>query len=821
VYQQQVSDNWFFKQRDPEQSLLADFASEQGWHGATVPGVVQVDLLATGRIPDPHYGLNEQEVAWVGDEEWLYRTTFDCPQAAGSANFIDLCFDGLDTVATVWLNGVEILNSDTMFVPHRVPVKHLLRPDGNEVWLHFAPSLAVSRAREQQYGRRNVANGDSSRIYLRKAQYAYGWDWGPTLLTAGPWLPVRLEAYDARIQDVACEPDISDDHASATLHVRVQIDTPTMGVSQAEVVLRDPQEQLIATAVVPVTGASLSQTFSIRNPALWWPRGYGEQPLYRVDVRLLDENKQDVDSITRRIGLRQVRLVQEPLAGEEGTTFYFAVNDVPLFCGGANWIPGDTLLPRMAAGEYRRLVEAAAEANMVMLRVWGGGIYEHEAFYDACDELGVLVWQDFMFACGVYPAYEAFVASVHTEAEAQVRRLRHHPSIVLWCGNNEDYQMGPYDANITDHFETTGLPARTLYEQVLPQVCERLDPTRPYWPGSPFGGSQPNDSHIGDRHTWEIWHSPVAPYSEFARYEGRFISEFGMMSYPDRATIDAFAPPEERYPHSRTLEFHNRSDDGPRRLALYLTDTLRVPADLDAHIYATQFVQAEALGTALRSWRRQWRGAGAFRVGGALIWQLNDCWPAISWSLLDSVERRKPAYYVVKRELAPLALGIEQGATANNIRVWGMNGTLQTTGGVLLLSRWSLQGELLARVEQQVTLSANGCSEFEILLVDQAKTGTPTVMQARLMEGGNVLARAALWPTPFKYLHMPDPGVAYEYLEMGDVQVATQRPAKGVWLSTRDDVVWSDNMLDLFPDDPQIIHATGVDDQQIRMRWLD
>lgn len=564
VHQQHLTDNWVFKQRDPEKTIVSDFASDQGWLAATVPGVVQMDLLASGHIPDPHYGLNEQQVAWVGEAEWLYRTSFDLPQVASTTPCIDLCFDGLDTVATVWLNGEEILADDNMFIPHRIPVKHLLRPHNNELWLHFASSLATSHAREQRYGQRNAANSDTSRVYLRKAQYAYGWDWGPTLLTVGPWQAVKLEAYDARVQDVVCEPLISDDHASAMMHIQVQIDNPHREVYQAELVLRDPQGNFIATTVVPVAGASLTHTFSIHNPSLWWPRGYGEQSLYQVQVRLLDEHEQEIDQISRRSGLRRVCLVQEPLTDESGTTFYFSINDMPIFCGGANWIPGDTMLPRMDEGKYRRLVEAAAEANMVMLRVWGGGIYEHEAFYDACDELGILVWQDFMFACGVYPAHESFVASVCAEAEAQIRRLRHHPSIVLWCGNNEDYLMGQYDAEITDHFEATALPARTLYEQILPQICELLDPTRPYWPGSPFGGPQPNDPHVGDRHTWEIWHPPIAPYQDFARYVGRFVSEFGMMSYPDRTTIDSFAPLDECYPQSRSLEFHNRSDDGPR-----------------------------------------------------------------------------------------------------------------------------------------------------------------------------------------------------------------------------------------------------------------
>src|SRR5579859_2045262 len=669
-----LSANWQLKVRDPATSLPDDFAAGEGWLPASAPGVVQLDLLAAGRIPDPFYGLNENEVQWVGERDWLYRCGFEVTAEVLAQPQLDLCFDGLDTYATVWLNGQQILVSDNMFVPQRVPVKNRLQAGRNELRILFESALRRGKEIEAQYGKRPLWNGDSSRLYVRKAQYHYGWDWGPTLMTAGPWRGVRLEAYGARIAELHAPSELSADLESATLRVTVNVAGLADGASVA-LELLDPQGKRVAAATAPLAGARADHQFLFGSPQLWWPNGYGDQALYTL-VASLERDGQVLHRAEQRLGLRRLRLVQEPVLDEPGTTFLFEVNNTPIFGGGANWIPADSFTPRLTRQRYGQLLQLAAEAHMTMLRVWGGGIYEDDAFYDWCDELGLLVWQDFMFACGLYPAHEAFAESVRQEAQANVRRLRHHPSLALWCGNNEDYQLAnsihAYDVTFNGDHRASKFPARYLYEQVLPEVCAALDPARPYWRASPYGGPDANSRIEGDRHTWDVWHGVVAPYQDYPNYSGRFVSEFGMLSFPALSTLESFTPPDERYAQSRTVEHHNKAGGGVPRVATYISENIRYPVSLEAYIYATQFIQAEALASAYRGWRLRWGGPGRYAVAGALVWQLEDCWPVSSWAIVDWALRLKPAYYVVRRELAPLVLGL--APAEGGAEVWVVNG---------------------------------------------------------------------------------------------------------------------------------------------------
>jgi beta-mannosidase len=825
-----LDSNWQVKQRDLAQSLASDFAISEGWLPANVPGTVQQDLLAAGRILDPFIGRNEEEVQWVGECDWLYRCTFDLPVGFEEAEVITLCFDGLDTFSTVWLNGVQVLVSDNMFIPHRVQVggrdksgPYKLRPGSNSLHLLFESALRIGQERQAQYGMRTLGGkGDTDRVYVRKAQYHYGWDWGPTLLTTGPWRPIRLEAHSIRISDFTCPADVAADLNSATLPVSITLETSNTSPSvnmTLQVALHTPAGEIIDEVLFPVTGSEMQHTFKINSPELWWPNGYGRQPLYRL-VATLKQDTEEIDQYELGLGLRRLQLIQRPLEDEPGTTFLFEINNTPIFCSGANWIPADSFLPRISHERYRKWLQLAASANMVMLRLWGGGIYKSDIFYDLCDELGLLVWQDFMFACGLYPALNWFQESVRSEAEASVRHLRHHPCIALWCGNNEDYMianaMGVYDPSFEGDFITTQFPARAIYEHLLPQVCAALDPTRPYWPGSPYGGSNVNDPTVGDQHVWDVWHGKVADYHDYPRFSGRFVSEFGMQAFPDIATIASVAPPTERYPQSRTLDHHNKALDGPRRLAAYLIDNVRIPADLEGYIYATQFVQAEALAAAIRGWRRRWRGPGREAVAGALIWQLDDCWPVTSWALVDYLFRPKPAYYVVRREFAPLTVGLAQ-LSKENAEVWAVNGTTDIVEAELEVQLWTLEGELVAQERQPVTLAPNQATE---LGQPGFRRGDSQVLAARLFQQGEVVARTTLWPEPFKYLTLPDPGIKIEHLDADLLRIHATRPAKGVWLSAGDEVQWSDNMLDLLPGDAQTIKALQLGETEVQARWL-
>ncbi len=838
-----LSTNWRLKQRNPARALAEDAAAPDGWIAASVPGTVHQDLMAAGRIPDPFIGLNEREVQWVGEADWLYRCAFHLDPALLQAEQLDLCLDGLDTFATVWLNGQQVLSSDNMFIPQRVPVASLLRPGENELWLLFESALRRGRQRQAEYGVLTAWNGDFSRLYVRKAQYAFGWDWWPCLITAGPWQPIRLEAYAQRIIDVHCPADVAPDLSRASLPVSVTIASGNRPLDAAGLAVHlelfSPAGDVIAEAALPVTSNQVEHRFEVAQPHLWWPRGAGargaaenagtqfpqapaakgagQQPLYRLVVTL-QQNGAALDRRALRLGLRRLRLVQEPLADEPGSTFLFEINNTPIFCGGANWIPADAFLPRISPETYRASLQAAVDANMNMLRVWGGGIYESDVFYDLCDELGLLVWQDFAFACGLYPAHGWFQASVKAEAEAAVRRLRHHPSLALWCGNNEDYQIaesvGAYHAAFAGDFSQTRFPAREIYERLLPAVCAALDPTRPYWPGSPYGGASVHDQTVGDRHTWDIWHGQMADYHEYPRFAGRFVSEFGMQSLPSLATIAACAPPEERYPQSRTLDFHNKATDGPRRLVAYLNDTVRIPADLEDYIYATQLLQAEALAAAYRGWRRRWGGPGRYAVAGALVWQLNDCWPVTSWSIMDASLHLKPAWYVIKRELAPLVVGLAR--TAGGAEVWAVNGRQTALEAALVLRLFRLDGQQVREERRQIVLPPNQAAALGTFAYDGE---SPLVAGAQLLVQGTVMARAALWPEPFKYLTLPDPELELTRLDESKLHLRVARPAKGVWLWA-EGVRWSDNMLDLLPGDEQIISAQGLGMSEVQARWL-
>jgi beta-mannosidase len=583
---------------------------------------------------------------------------------------------------------------------------------------------------------------------------------------------------------------------------------------QVRLELAGPGGEPLAEQTIPAAERA-RHGFLVLQPQLWWPNGHGGQPLYTLRATLLGPDGASIDERALRLGLRRVRLLQEPVAGEPGTSFCFEVNGRPIFGGGANWIPADSFTTRLKADTYRELLTLAAGANMAMLRIWGGGIYEDEIFYDLCDKLGLLVWQDFMFACGVYPAHEAFVASVRAEAEAQVRRLRNHACLALWCGNNEDYQiaqsLGLYDHG-SDPERDERFPARRIYERLLPEVCAELDPARIYWPGSAYGGANSQDQTVGDRHTWDVWHGVMAPYQAYTRYEARFVSEFGMQAAPALATLEAVLPPEERHPQSRTLEHHNKAEGGPRRLAAYLSDNIRAGDDLASYCYATQLVQAEALGHAYRTWRRRWHGPGRYAVSGALVWQLNDCWPVVSWAVVDSALRPKAALAAIRRELAPLALGLmHEGEGA---ALWAVNGTPEPVTATLELRRCDLAGAVEPLERRQVTLAPLAATELGV-----APAPGEAVLAARLLKGDETLARAALWPEPLKYLALPDPGLSIASLGDDRVELRVERPAKGVILDGGDGVAWADNYLDLLPDEPRTIAAPGLGGREARARW--
>ncbi|KAK6078935.1 Beta-mannosidase B 2 [Seiridium cupressi] len=836
-----IDQQWTFKQADKDDSTYLPVAQ--------FPTNVHLDLLSHKLIPDPFIGKNELDVQWIGEQVWVYRTVFKTPSGAGGSAKAVLAFDGLDTFATVVLNGETILQTENMFLPERVDVSSILRKDGeNELVITFDSAYLrgwklVEEHPDHKWG---CWNGDSSRLAVRKSQYHWGWDWGPALLTCGPWRPISLEIYEARISDLWCDVDVVDSLKTATVKINTAIEGSPAKV-RFDVSLNNQ-----SLASQEVEGADA--TFTINDPELWYPVRYGNQPLYTIKATLLSDG-QEIDSVSKKIGLRKARLVQRPLKEQPGTSFFFEVNNIPLFCGGSDWIPADNFIPRISKEKYHDWVKLVADGNQFMIRVWGGGIYEEQAFYDACDELGILVWQDFMFGCGNYPAWPKLLESIKKEAEENIKLLRHHPSIVIWAGNNEDYQYAESE-NLTwdqhDHnaegWLKTDFPARYIYEKILPDACKELIPTTYYHPGSPWGGVDTHDPTVGDIHQWNVWHGTQEKYQNFDKLVGRFVSEFGMEAFPSVKTIDAFLPlgkdDPDRYPQSSTIDFHNKADGHERRIALYLVENMRyAPDPLEQFVYSTQLMQAECLASAYRLWKRQWKGPGREYCAGALVWQINDCWPVTSWAICDYYLRPKHAYFTVKREMAPISVGMTRRElktprdkytrvhidTKVEIEIWGSNLMLEDLEVDCVVKAWDVETgqETYSKTEvEKLLLPKNQSTEVVAMNVPVPKKGdeAKTVVASYLIRDGKQIARYVNWPEPLKYLHLQKPKQLKAELsdDTTSVAISAEVPVKGVALECEDDEIkFEDNLVDIVPGEAVTIAVKGAkQSSKITTRYL-
>ncbi|UNI21799.1 Beta-mannosidase [Purpureocillium takamizusanense] len=808
------------------------------------------DLLDAKRIPDPFLDRNERLVQWVGETDWEYECDF-VHQPDNDHSRQDLVLEGLDTFATVYLNEQLILISSNMFHRHRVIVTDKLQSGANILRITFRSALREGRALESKHGKLRAFNGDSSRVHVRKAPYHYGWDWGPILLTCGPYREIHLESYSSMAYDVFANPTVSEDLQRCTIDVSwgaaldqdavvdVTVTSPSKLVFQAQ-----------STLAAHETQGSVS--LDIPQPELWHPAGHGPQVFYDVEVQIRSSHGTSLHTSTSHIGIRRLRLVQEPLEGEPGTSFFIEVNNQPVYISGSNWIPDHSFLTALTQEDYKKSVEACLEGNQNMLRIWGGGIYEHDALYAECDRQGVLVWQDFMFACGQYPCYPEFAASVKREAVDQLKRLRQYCSVVIYAGNNEDYQVAEMlklDWDPNDHsgdWTKSNFPARTIYETILPAVVSEHSPGVPYHPASPWGGNGTEDRTVGDIHQWNVWHGSQEKYQLWDKLTGRFVSEFGMLGFPSAKSVSRFVTdPTQRYPQSAVLDHHNKADGSERRLALYVMENIRADSmRLDSWIYATQLMQAECLASAVRSCRRQWKGPGREYCGGQLIWQINDCWPVSSWSLIDFYGERKLAFFATKRDSAPLALGI--GRSTPELKklkspppqllgpphdlvdkeyvydVWAVNTTLQKAAVSVEVRLYDTQtGELRQTISlgNQI-LGANRSTE----LAEDCAVDDRTAVQAIMRHSdGSVVSRASDWPQPLKYVTLPTAyDIKLRVLE-GRVEISSDAPVKGLELYLADEereIRWDDNGVDVFPGDTYVVQGAGlVKGDDVRMRY--
>ncbi|KAL5534294.1 hypothetical protein ACEPAG_756 [Sanghuangporus baumii] len=819
-----LSSGWKWKERDNKLANVLEELSSEGWRPvhSGVPSEIHVELMHANLIPHPFEGFNEHKVGWVGEREWMYMTTlaFDKPS---SIEFAELEFEGLDTFCSIYLDGELLLETNNQFRTYQIQLNPANLKSENSLLLHFKCAKDIALSEEAKYGRVRAGScnlGHPSRVYVRKAQYDWRWDWGPELLTAGPYRPISLLTYTARISDLNPQAVVS-----ASLLPSLAIELALRGniksVADVTVTLRTRSGRIIKEQTIngrqlfpgPNASAELvSWSFRKSELQLRWPTGYGTQELYEVEATLLDENFSILDKQTKKVGFRRVRLIQEPLTQADkygkGTTFLFEINNVRKFIGGSNWVPGDAFLTTVTPERYRAWLKLMKDGNQNMVRLWGGGVYEPDIFYEICDELGLLVWQDFQFACGIYPGHDYFVANVEIEAEDNVRRLRHHPCMALFCGNNEDYQQ-----ILQWHGRSLyGLP-ESVYEEVLPKVVSSFTKDEvPYHRGSPYGGKgwDTADPTVGDIHQWNVW-AGTRVYHDYDILGGRFVSEFGIPSMPDMRTVNYWlrdTPESERYAQSKIMAQHDKAGSHERRFAFCLGDNFRYTSELETHVYNTQILQSDAMGYAYRMWRREWRGPGKEYTSGAIVWQINDSWPVTSWAIVDYFKRPKPAYYAIARELKQCSVGIFREVKKNLESDW------QTTETRKVALAPNQTTEILSTDIPEPPFEKASPFSVDLIQWQPKRTRTHTiVIGAKLLDAqsGEVLSRAADWPQPYRYYSPPDPGLNI-IVRDEMITVSAQRPVKGLVFSVREEenVRWTDNGVDVMPGDSQVIKATGL-----------
>lgn len=777
-------------------------AGTSEWLPATVPGGVHTDLLALGRISDPFVADNELAAQWVAEAGWEYRRTFTVDESLLGATRVFLVCEGLDTLADVLLNGTPVGHADNMFHAHRWEVRELLRPGENVLEIRFASP--VREARERDEARRLPRVNDMvlpGGAYLRKAPSHFGWDWAPTLPAIGIWRDVSLEGFTAaRLQDVHLRQ--RHERGRVTLGATVQAeswgDAPL--VVRLTVTAPDGRRVVARSGLDPVSAAGDLRAV-IRDPELWYPNGYGAQPLYGVEVALL-EGRAVLDRRSFQVGLRTIELREDP--DEWGRSFRFVVNGVPIFAKGANWIPADSFPTRVTPARLEHLVRSAAEANHNMLRAWGGGYYEDERFYDLCDRYGILVWQDFMFACAVYPLHDpAFLENVRQEVAETVRRLRHRACLALWCGNNE-MEVGWVEWGWSRP-DTQDLEAadRHFFYGTLPAWLRALDPDHPYWPSSPSShdlSEHPNSTAVGDSHLWDVWHA-LKPISHYRTEAPRFASEFGLQSLPTLPTIATYAGPADRNMTSYVMEHHQRHPNGNGKMVAYLAAHFRLPTSFSALVYLTQVLQAEAMRVGVEHWRRI-----RARCSGTLYWQLNDCWPVASWSGIDHEGRWKALHYASRRFYAPVLLSIDDQGDRMGLHV--TNDSTDAWEGEVRWALETLAGEVLGGGVDRV--AALPTATTLVAVHDVGPDVTPgtrrrLVVVAELWKDGTRRSLACIPLVPDKHLELRDPEIALRVapvVEDGarrlEIRATAGSLARFVELALEGaDVVFSDNYFDL------------------------
>jgi beta-mannosidase len=771
-------------------------AGTQEWLPASVPGGVHTDLLALGRIPDPFVGDNEKRLSWMAESAWIYQRQFTVSADLIKQPRIELVCDGLDTLAALSLNGQELGRTANMFRQYRFDVKPLLTAGENILTIAFDSPVRYCAPQQAARPMPGVSQAIPGGPHLRKAPCQFGWDWGPQLPPIGIWKDIRLEGFEG-----ACIADVrlSQQHINGQVTITAQLtlqnqdDAPCL----ADLRLTAPDGQVFkSNAAIPPDGKVLLQTV-IANPQLWWPNGYGSQPLYQVKIELRQAEVL-LDQRDYKIGLRTIELRQEP--DEWGRSFTFVVNGLPIIAKGSNWIPADSFPTRITDASLEGLIRSAAQTHQNMLRVWGGGIYEEERFYDLCDRYGILVWQEFIFSCSVYPLDDAeFLENVHIEVSENIRRLRHRTSLALWCGNNE-MEWGWVDWGWKGaEFAALKAAYDQFFHHTLPEWCAAEDPEHAYWPSSPSSDTpfeNPNGQQQGDAHYWDVWHGRK-PFTAYRNQYPRFMSEFGFQALPPLETIRTYAEEADWNMTSYIMERHQKNDSGNQLMVAQMLDTFRLPKNFESLVYLSLVLQAEGIRYGVEHWRRYPR-----RVSGILYWQLNDCWPVASWSSLDYFGRWKALHYAARRFFAPLLLSIEDMPTSQDVFI--TNETREAWEGSLRWSLETLDGKVLDENEVQAQVAPFDAAlvchlDFSGRLTDELSR--ETVFMVELWQAGHIVTRQTAFFVPTKHLNLADPAIRANFHITGGViqiELTSQTLARLVECSLEGaDVVFSDNYFDL------------------------